>query len=100
MARAWRLCHRLLGAVALCQCFLTVCTLRWQRPHHRCSHHRHGGSRTRLHAYGDPDTQLESTLYRAWQGWLRTWDAMVFPHDPDVPGLTFPTPIEVLPMPN
>ena len=53
-----------------------------------------------MHAYGDPDTQLESTLYRAWQGWLRTLDNLVFPHDPDVPGLTFPTPIEVLPMPN
>ena len=51
--------------------------------------------KTRLHAYGDPDTQLESTVSRAWQGWLRAWDAFVFPNDPDVPGLTFPTPIEV-----
>jgi hypothetical protein len=50
-----------------------------------------------LPAYGDPDLEMESNFYRWWQDTTRKWDKFVYPNDPDVPGLTFPSPIEWAP---
>ena len=53
--------------------------------------------RFHLPAYGDPDLEMESNFYRWWQDTTRKWDKFVYPNDPDVPGLTFPSPIEWAP---
>ena len=53
--------------------------------------------RFHLPAYGDPDLEMESNFYRWWQDTTRKWDKFVYPNDPDVPGLTFASPIEWAP---
>lgn len=54
-------------------------------------------SRTQLHSYGDPDLSSESNFYRDLQEFLRSFDKTIYPDEPDIPGVTFLSPVEWAP---
>lgn len=56
---------------------------------------RHRNSR--LHSYGDPDLSEKSNFYRAFQDWARKFDDLLFPQEPDIPGVTYLSPVEWAP---
>ena len=52
---------------------------------------------TRLYSYGDPDESIESTRYRKLQKAFRKFYFSQYPNEPDIPGVTFSSPIEWAP---
>lgn len=51
----------------------------------------------RLNSFGDPDLSWKSNAYRAFQEFARFWDYLIFPEEPDIPGVTFRSPVEWAP---
>jgi hypothetical protein len=48
-------------------------------------------SSTKLYSFGDPDRGLKWTFLRSWQQFARLYDHLIFPNDPDIPGMVFIT---------
>lgn len=52
---------------------------------------------TKLLSLGDPDGSVQSENYRKLQRFFREIDHIIYPNDPEIPGLTFATPVEWAP---
>ena len=59
--------------------------------------HKRTSSLTQLYSIGDPDGSEASSNYRKLQKLYRKLDYFIYPHEPDIPGLTFVSPIEWAP---
>ena len=77
--------------VALTEAFSGIC----KRPTTKNCQLVH--SSTALRSYGDPNGSQKSSFYRNLQSFLRNFDHFIYPNDPDIAGLTFPSRVEWAP---